>query len=59
MKKLAYWTIGIHLITGGFLSALISGLAHKEFDAIRKALSNAQESIETIEKVARLFAPWL
>lgn len=58
MKKLLYWTTGIHLLTGGFFASLIAGLSYKEFDTIKSAIDDAREAIKIIENVTRLVAPW-
>ena len=59
MKKILLWTLGIHLITGGFLPALVAGLAYVEFDMIRAALADVQDTIDKIDRIARLFSPWI
>lgn len=59
MKKIIIWTIGIHLITGGFLPALIAGLTYVEFDMIREFLADAQDTIDKLSKIGRLFTPWI
>jgi len=59
MKKIILWTLGIHLITGGFLPSLVAGLTYVEFDMIREAIANAEETIEQLNKLGRLFTPWI
>ncbi|MEB4592826.1 hypothetical protein VSS37_17740 [Candidatus Thiothrix sp. Deng01] len=60
MKKILYWTIGIHLLFfGGFLSSLIAGLSYKEFDQIKAGLENIRHWIDQIDAILRLFSPWI
>jgi len=59
MKKIILWTLGIHLITGGFLPALVAGLTYVEFDMIREFLSDTQDVINRLNNLGRLFTPWI
>lgn len=59
MKKILYWTLGIHLITQGFASSLLAGLAYKELDQVRETVSYWQEYLAGLEKIVKLFLPWM
>ena len=59
MQKIILWTIGIHLIIGGFLPSFAAGLTYVEFEIIRDALADAQEVFDKLDRIGRLFTPWI
>lgn len=60
MKKILQWTIGIHLVFfGGFLSSLIAGMSYKEFDTIKANLAAMRDWIDQVDRIMRLFSPWM
>lgn len=60
MKKVMQWTIGLHLcFFSGFIPSLIQGLSFKEFDAIQAQLQSFGEWVERVDKIMRLFTPWI
>ncbi len=59
MKKTLYWTLGIHLIFHGFATSLLGGLAYKELDQVRETVSYWQEYLDGLEKILKLFLPWI
>lgn len=59
MKKVIYWSLAIHLIVGGFFPSLVAGVSYKEFDAIKQKIEQAQASMQKIDKITRLFVPWI
>ena len=58
MKKILYWTIGIHLVVGGFLPAVLEGVTYKELDALQHFISNLVDSFETAKKMVK-YLPWI
>lgn len=59
MKKILQWTIGIHLILGGFFTDLLAGLSYKELDQLKEKVEQGKEALSQFEEIIKLFTPWI
>lgn len=59
MKKTLYWTVGIHLVFGGFFTDLLAGLSYKELDQIKAKVAEGKESFSNLEDIIKLFTQWI